>query len=280
MHIHPRQVHSWIFSMCGKYPVTNTDFPNKIYYVGFFLSSFLLWYMGFFRLMYACICKYRKYSNRDNESKPKSSPQSLQFTCYSKKPIRMKVATHKVMWVVWTTTSPECNSNLPAPKKLQMTVMMISHSQVWSEIESESDTEFSEDYGSDVKIVSTNSDDDVINPKRLLSAFHSLMKRSFSQHGSWNPIDMQKQCTYIYAKSLPNGQRTLQWVDHTEVPWKWPTVQTTISVGNYLLWNGTSEKCSDRIMDYWLEASIDKFVWRWCKSFKIRLSSRPISNYF
>ena len=36
-------------------------------------------------------------------------------------------------------------------------------SQVWSEIESESDTEFSEDYGM-MEEVSTNSEDDVINP--------------------------------------------------------------------------------------------------------------------
>ena len=76
-------MYSWTFSMYGRYSVTNMGFSNKIYNVGFFPSSFLLWYMGFFRLTYAYIYKYWKHSNRDNENKLKSYFQNLQFTCVS-----------------------------------------------------------------------------------------------------------------------------------------------------------------------------------------------------
>ena len=97
MHVHHRYMHSGIFSMYEKYSVTNMDFSNKISHFEFFSSSFLLRYMRFFRLIYACIYKYRKHSNRDNENKLKSYSQNLQFTCYLKKRTRRKVVIHKVM---------------------------------------------------------------------------------------------------------------------------------------------------------------------------------------
>ena len=78
-------------------------------------------------------------------------------------------------------------------------------SQVWSEIESESDTEFSEDYGM-MEEVSTNSEDDVINPIDCYRHFITdevirLMVRETNRYAE----------QHVQTQTLTKRSKTLQW---------------------------------------------------------------------
>ncbi len=78
-------------------------------------------------------------------------------------------------------------------------------SQVWSEIESESDTEFSEDYGM-MEEVSANSEDDVINPIDCYRHFITdeiihLMVRETNRYAE----------QHVQKEKLTKRSKTLQW---------------------------------------------------------------------
>lgn len=78
-------------------------------------------------------------------------------------------------------------------------------SQVWSEIESESDTEFSEDYGM-MEEVSANSEDDVINPIDCYRHFITdeiihLMVRETNRYAE----------QHVQKEKLAKRSKTLQW---------------------------------------------------------------------
>ena len=78
-------------------------------------------------------------------------------------------------------------------------------SQVWSDIESESDTEFSEDYGM-MEEVSANSEDDVINPIDCYRHFITdeiihLMVRETNRYAE----------QHVQKEKLTKRSKTLQW---------------------------------------------------------------------
>ncbi len=82
------------------------------------------------------------------------------------------------------------------------------NSQFWDEIESESDTEFLEDYGM-MEEVSANSEDNTINPINCYQNFIidniSLMARETNRYAE----------QHVQAQKLTRRSKTLQWKPST-----------------------------------------------------------------
>jgi len=168
----------------------------------FFHPFFFCDTWGFFQFVHTCIYKYTYHSSRDTENTPYSHfPKFAIYMLFEETDTEESRDSQSDVSSLDDGFSRMQFESSSSEKQVTDDDDDDADSQVWGEIESESDTEFSEDYGM-TEEVPANSEDSTINPidcyrHFITNEIISLMVREINRYAEQH-VQRQKQGGQIF----------------------------------------------------------------------------------